>query len=122
LVDIFRKRKNTQQLDESKQLLDADDAMFDVDEVVDEGKPGDQPPDGYARLRQKEKWKFIEECRDKLKSAHRQLLYMDLELEMSVKEIANSMDIPEGTVKSGLHYAKALMRKCLELRFQGEMR
>jgi len=69
------------------------------------GPEGPEGPERSAALRQ---------CMEKLKGSHRQLLVLAYEHELPGREIAEIMDIPVGTVKSALHTAKGLVKKCLE--------
>ena len=50
----------------------------------------------------------------KLKPAHREVLTLHFLESFSIREISEIADVPEGTVKSRLHYAKAAMRRILE--------
>lgn len=50
---------------------------------------------------------------ERLKGTQRQLLTLAYDHELPGREIGEIMGMPEGTVKSALHYAKGLMRKCL---------
>jgi len=50
----------------------------------------------------------------KLKPAHREALTLHFLESFSIREISEIIGVPEGTVKSRLHYAKAALRKVLE--------
>ena len=50
----------------------------------------------------------------KLKATHREALTLHFLESFSIKEISEITEVPEGTVKSRLHYAKAAMRGILE--------
>jgi RNA polymerase sigma-70 factor, ECF subfamily len=57
---------------------------------------------------------------DALPDAQRQVLRMANEAEMDIQDIANELDIPPGTVKSRLHYARSrLAREWSELSDDG---
>lgn len=49
-----------------------------------------------------------------LKDKYRIPVYMYYSAEMSVEEIAESLHLPKGTVKSRLHTARTIIRKKLE--------
>lgn len=51
----------------------------------------------------------------KLSEKYRILVYLYYTLQLSVEEIANTMELPQGTVKSRLHKARALLKKELEV-------
>lgn len=51
---------------------------------------------------------------DKLPSAHRIVIILHYLDELSLKEIARVTDVPEGTVKSRLYYARERLRDILE--------
>ncbi len=50
----------------------------------------------------------------KLKPPHREALTLHFLESFSIREICEIIGVPEGTVKSRLHYAKAALRKVLE--------
>ncbi|NBH15641.1 RNA polymerase sigma factor [Lachnospiraceae bacterium] len=50
-----------------------------------------------------------------LNEKYRIPVYLYYTLQLSVEEIANTMEIPQGTVKSRLHKARALLKKELEV-------
>lgn len=100
LIDLLRKRP------EHADELDEEMIATDVDE-------------GYERMLAAERKAALHQCRQKLKGTQRQLLALAYEHELSGREIGEIMDMPEGTVKSALHYAKGLIRKCLERLLKG---
>lgn len=117
LTDMLRKQSlQVTDLDEERMSSDQDDGYEpsrpdkDIDDVEQE--------EGYARLHQQQRRHAVEQCLDRLKGIHRQLLCMAYEHELPGREIAEALGMPEGTVKSTLHYAKNLMRKCLDRRLQ----
>ena len=95
LIDLLRKRP--------KQADESDDEMIATD--IDEG---------YSRMHEAQRGSAVRQCLHKLKGSHRQLLVLAHEHELPGREIAEIMGMPEGTVKSALHTAKGLVRKCLE--------
>lgn len=117
LTDLLRKQPT------QARELDPENMASDPDEGYDPAQPdrdadGIEQEEGYARMHQAQRKSALEQCLDRLKGLHRQLLCMAYENELPGREIAETLDMPEGTVKSTLHYAKSLMRKCLERRLQ----
>lgn len=88
-------------------------------EELDEGMISTGVDEGYERMLREERKAALHQCRQKLKGTQRQLLALAYVHELSGREIGEIMDMPEGTVKSGLHYAKGLIRKCLERLLKG---
>jgi RNA polymerase sigma-70 factor, ECF subfamily len=88
-------------------------------EELDEGMISTEVDEGYEQMLQAERKAALQQCRQKLKGIQRQLLALAYEHELSGREIGEIMGMPEGTVKSALHYAKGLIRKCLERLLKG---
>ncbi len=103
LIDLLRKRpKQTDELD---------------DEII-----ATEIDEGYSRMHESQRRSAVQQCMEKLKGSHRQLLVLAHEHELPGREIAQIMAMPEGTVKSALHTAKGLIRKCLERLLGGATR
>lgn len=95
LIDLLRRRpKQTDELDDEMIATETDE--------------------GYARVLETQCRSAVQQCMKKLKGSHRQLLVLSHEHELPGREIAQIMGMPEGTVKSALHTAKGLIKKCLE--------
>lgn len=62
----------------------------------------------------------IEEALQLLSNEHRQLLMLFYTVGLSIKEIAELLDLPENTVKSKMHRAKGKMREFLTDNEKGE--
>ncbi len=103
LIDMLRRRP--------KQADELDDEMIAT-----------ETDEGYARVHEAQCRSAVQECMKKLKGSHRQLLVLSHEHELPGREIAQIMGIPEGTVKSALHTAKGLIKKCLERLLGGATR
>ncbi|MBP3604365.1 MAG: RNA polymerase sigma factor [Lachnospiraceae bacterium] len=58
---------------------------------------------------------FVAKCVQELKERYRLPLYLYYSAELSVKEIAECMELPQGTVKSRLHKARAMIKEKLEV-------
>jgi RNA polymerase sigma-70 factor (ECF subfamily) len=57
------------------------------------------------RETESERWRRIRAACDGLPETMREALYLRYELELTIREIAEIQDCPEGSVKSKLHYA-----------------
>lgn len=64
---------------------------------------------------QKEQNKIVCTCIQKLPQKYQILLYLYYASELSTKEIAACLKLPEGTVKSRLHKARILLKEKLEV-------
>jgi len=60
--------------------------------------------------------RFIDFCLEKLSGDHKQVLQLLFFNEASYDEISEALGCPVGTIKSRLHHAKTLLKKCLEKR------
>ena len=67
------------------------------------------------RLLQKEQNALVHLCLQKLSQKYQILLYLYYTSELSTKEIAACLKLPEGTVKSRLHKARILLKEKLEV-------
>jgi RNA polymerase sigma-70 factor (ECF subfamily) len=63
---------------------------------------------------QLDKADLIHHVLDQLALPHREVLTLHFLRDLSVEEVAEVIGVPEGTVKSRLHYAKRAVRKLLE--------
>ena len=96
LIDLLRKRPKQQTVE-----LDEEMIATDIDE-------------GYARVHEAQRRSALRQCMSKLKGLHRQLLVLAHEDGLPGREISKIMAMPEGTVKSTLHTARGVIKKCLE--------
>lgn len=61
-----------------------------------------------------EEWRqILEQAVDALSPRHRVVIILHYLEELSLKEIAYIMQVPEGTVKSRLHYARGCLKKAI---------
>lgn len=67
------------------------------------------------RLLQKEQNTLVHLCLQELSQKYQILLYLYYTSELSTKEIAACLKLPEGTVKSRLHKARILLKEKLEV-------
>jgi len=73
--------------------------------------PAQWQPEAIAEER--EQWRVLQQAIDALSPRHRAVVVMYYLEGLSLKEIAYVMDVPEGTVKSRLHYARERLRKAV---------
>jgi RNA polymerase sigma-70 factor (ECF subfamily) len=84
----------------------------DWDRVLPDQNPGDEAPDAAAARR--EQRRRIEQALDTLPEHHRKIVVLsDLE-GLSYREIADTLEIPMGTVMSRLHNARKRLRDALK--------
>lgn len=91
-TDALRKRQDVLSLDEMRQ-----EEGFD---------PPDTAPGAYARLEQKERMTVLRESLQKLSEDARQLIILRDMRGMSYEEIAQTLSLPLGTVKSRMNRAR----------------
>ncbi len=58
---------------------------------------------------------FVSKCVSELEEKYRLPIYLYYSAELSVKEIAECMKLPQGTVKSRLHKARTIIKEKLEV-------
>jgi RNA polymerase sigma-70 factor (ECF subfamily) len=66
-----------------------------------------------ATVEEQEWREMIQQAIDTLSPTHRVVVVLHYLEELSLKEIAYVMDVPEGTVKSRLHYARGKLKKAI---------
>jgi RNA polymerase sigma-70 factor (ECF subfamily) len=81
-----------------------------VDWLVSAGK---NPP--YEAVERKDEWQQIQRVISSLPLNQRIVVVLYYLNDLSMKEIADILDIPVGTVKSRLHYGRLTLKKKLEL-------
>jgi RNA polymerase sigma-70 factor (ECF subfamily) len=70
--------------------------------------------DPAQQLAQEERTRTIREAIEQLKPAYRMPLVLRYYADLDYKEIAEALGLPEGTVKTRLHRAKAELKRILE--------
>lgn len=86
----------------------------DADEALSElAASDDDPVDRLERMRERES---IQVCMERLPPLYREAIAMQYVGDQSTDEIATVLEVPPGTVKSRLHKARDLLRKCLSRR------
>ena len=96
VLDHWRKQGN-------REFVELDDAMKD-------DSPNADMEYVLAAARDK---KLLRECMAKLSAEHREVLHLVFFEELNYSEIADIVQVPEGTVKSRVFHAKNLMKKQL---------
>jgi RNA polymerase sigma-70 factor (ECF subfamily) len=98
----------------------ADEALVESDEMEPgvTGTPAADPPGSLAgnpagSLEAGERRRFLHQHIDLLPQGQRLMVLMRYQQEMSYEEIASAMDLPLGTVKTGLFRAHARLRQAL---------
>lgn len=77
----------------------------DIDDFADHLES--QAPDGYSLLSRRQTSESLRRCMEALPAKHRECLHLTYFEDLSMREIASLLDIPEGTVKSRLSHARA---------------
>ena len=63
---------------------------------------------------EQEQWQHLQQAIDTLPPDHHIVVVLHYLDGLSLQEIAGVLDIPEGTVKSRLHYARRRLRKAIQ--------
>lgn len=110
------RRRRQQPLETPADPLDEDDESSVPSWMVDHSLPG---PD--AILEQSERNQLLQRLVAELPEEKRVVFHLVYEAEMQTRQIAQTLGIPEGTVKSRLHYAtKRLARQWRDLQHEEE--
>lgn len=90
--------------------------MESMDEAEETGKalPGINQAAPEEELLIREQAAFVQKCISELEEKYRIPICMYYYAELSVKEIAGCLKLPEGTVKSRLHKARTIIKEELE--------
>jgi RNA polymerase sigma-70 factor (ECF subfamily) len=105
-IDYIRKRKiETVSLDAPVSLGDDETVTRDV---------LDPTQDPERDLETAERQELLAEALDKLPEAHRMVLLLRHQRDLSYEEIARILEAPLGTVKARIHRAREAFRKILE--------
>ena len=105
-IDYIRKRKiETVSLDAPVSLRDDETVTRDV---------LDPTQDPERDLETAERQELLAEALDKLPEAHRMVLLLRHQRDLSYEEIARILEAPLGTVKARIHRAREAFRKILE--------
>ena len=103
-VRCCRKRR-ARTIRELRYIQEADDALLETLEIQDD----QQQPD--KRLDTEENRRMIVELVDALPEQQRECVMLYYYQELSIKEVASTLKVPEGTVNSRLHHARRAIKQ-----------
>lgn len=89
-----------------------DEVHGDLDDIA-ETQAADTP-DGFAQLAAQQRSEGVKHCMGRLTPEHRECLHLVFFEGMSVAEVADVQNCPEGTVKTRLFHARQKIKGCLE--------
>jgi RNA polymerase sigma-70 factor (ECF subfamily) len=110
LVRIVANEALTRLRRKSAPVIPLDAAMSTIEQTPPDDAADDSPADIAMRGQLRA---LIETRIDRLPDAFRTVFVLRAVDEMSVREVANALDIPEATVRTRFHRARALMRESL---------
>lgn len=83
-------------------------------EEISDWLAGDRRTQPPAISEQREAWNLVEKAIAKLPLAQRMVIVLYYINECSLQEIAETLNIPSGTVKSRLHYARQTLKQTMQ--------
>ena len=88
-----------------------------VEEIVSDSRSGQINADisPEQQMLAQEEREFVQKCIRKLDDRYRVPIYLYYSAELSVKEIADILGLPEGTIKSRLHKARVIIKRKMEV-------
>lgn len=103
------RRRRTQSIEYESDSEDEDDGDLMPGWMID---PKSLSPDEAVQKAETHRrlWSLV----DSLPDHQREVIRMVHEMELDIREIAETLGIPEGTVKSRLHYARSRLAEALE--------
>jgi len=104
-IDFLRKNKKTSTISLSQQYDDSDDYEFDITDT------SEQPENTVLRREMRD---IIDKSISELDLLHREIIIMREVADMSYFDIAKTLNISEGTVKSRLSRARKNLARILE--------
>ncbi len=89
--------------------------FVDIQEGPEKNKSADdvKTPEDKVLIMEQNVW--VSKCVRELEEKYRIPIYLYYSAELSVKEIASCLKIPQGTVKSRLHKARTILKEKLEV-------
>ena len=90
----------------------------DIDEIADEIP--DESGCAFDVLAQKQRHEGVQHCMGKLGDEHRECIHLVFYEGMSIGEIADIQQCPEGTIKTRLFHARKKLQNCLRLLVERE--
>jgi RNA polymerase sigma-70 factor, ECF subfamily len=95
-----------------------DEVHGDLEEIAE--VMASDTPDGYSELAGKQRREGVQHCMDKLSEEHRECLHLVFYEGMSLAEVAQVQNCPEGTVKTRLFHARQKIKNCLQALLRSE--
>ena len=102
-MDRFRKTSRTTLTDEPPERVD--EGASAVEQISDAQESG-----------------HLRACVEELSAPHRYAVELAFFEELTYREIADMAEVPEGTIKTRIHHAKQLLKRCLSLRMGRDAR
>lgn len=90
----------------------------DIDEMADQIP--DESGCAFDVLAQKQRHEGVQHCMSKLSDEHRECIHLVFYEGMSVSEVADVQQSPEGTIKTRLFHARKKLTNCLRLLVERE--
>ncbi len=81
----------------------------------------DESPDAASCLIAAEESAILHHCLGTLKPEHRSAIELTFLEDMSYREVATVVGVPEGTVKTRVFHAKSLLLRCLSAQMKGKV-
>ncbi|MEJ8810522.1 MULTISPECIES: RNA polymerase sigma factor [Variovorax] len=95
-----------------------DEVHGDLDDIAE--TTAADTPDGYAELAGKQRREGVQHCMGKLSDEHRECLHLVFYEGMSLADVAQVQNCPEGTVKTRLFHARQKIKNCLQALLRSE--
>ena len=89
-----------------------DELHDDLDDIAE--VTASDSPDAFAELAEKQRREGVQHCMGKLSDEHRECLHLVFYEGMSLAEVADVQNCPEGTVKTRLFHARQKIKNCLQ--------
>jgi RNA polymerase sigma-70 factor (ECF subfamily) len=96
----------------------ADAVHDDLDEIAD-SLAADEPG-AFELLAQAQRREGVRHCMERLSQEHRECVHLVFYEGLSLGEVAELQQCPEGTVKTRLFHARQKLKKCLQLMLRRE--
>ena len=95
-----------------------DEAHADLEDIAE--TTAAETPDAFAELAGKQRREGVQHCMGKLSEEHRECLHLVFYEGMSLAEVAEVQNCPEGTVKTRLFHARQKIKNCLQALLRSE--
>ena len=89
-----------------------DEVHADLDDIAE--THASDTPDGFAQLAARQRAEGVQHCMGRLSDEHRECMHLVFFEGMSLAEVAEIQNCPEGTVKTRLYHARQKIKGCLE--------